>query len=387
MRRAAVVAALALAGCSVSPDTEPITGPGFVLVSPFASDANELWRQLVAAEVAAVTALFGSDLPDPPVTVVLDPIDVPESATLTERLGAHAEGPVGDATADWRIRLFVARQGSGLLSVSNEARLRHELAHILLHRRCPRALLWLHEGLAHEVEDSVTTGTGLAFHPAPVRLALARALATESNVSSLWTWERSEQPDRDLESARRALASSFVRFLLEREGTGWPDALPRLAALRPQDDPTLVGAWRTWLDQLDFAALVERGTASPDAAIRRAAAGALIELAENAQIPALGASVGAATDALALGIVSDPACWTSATQYLTVFRAQALSNADVAGLCAPSAPAHVRLAGLAVAARRGAPADAAEVRALREALPAELRSRTLFLRPFLPGLE
>jgi hypothetical protein len=388
VRRAAVVAALALLGCRSVPDTETVAGPGFVLVSPFDADATESWRELVAADVAAVATLFRSELPEPPAIVVLDAIDVPESATIAEKLDPRVDGRGGQATADGRIRLVVAREHGGLFSTSIHAKLRHELAHVLLHRRCPHAPLWLHEGLAHEVDDAVMTRTGLAFHPAPVRLAVARALVTDAGASSLWTWERSPRPGEDEESALRALASSFVRFLVEREGPGWPEALPRLAALRPAGEPELVAAWRTWLGRLDYAALVERGTADPDPAIRAGAAHALATLAEAARtVPALGESVGAGTDAVALRVLSDPACWPGAATYLAWFRAGALPDADVAGLLAPGAPPASRLVGLAIAARRGAAVDDAEVRSLCAALPDHLRVYVVVLRPFLPGAD
>jgi hypothetical protein len=388
VRRAAVVAALALLGCTSAPPTERVSGPGFVLVSPFEQEATGEWRDLVAEDVAAVAALFRSGVPDPPATVVLDAVDIPGDATLSERLDPRVEGLGGQATADGRIRLVVAREGGGLVSTSNHAKLRHELAHLFLHRRCPHAPLWLHEGLAHEVDDAVMTRTGLAFHPAPVRLAVARALVTDAGAASLWTWERSPRPAQEEESARRALSSSFVRFLLEREGSGWPDALPRLAALRPADEPELVAAWRTWLGRLDYAALVERGTAAPDPAIRAGAANALATLAEAARtVPALGESVGAGTDAVALRVLSDPACWPGAATYLAWFRAGALPDADVAGLLAPGAPPASRLVGLAIAARRGAAVDDAEVRSLCAALPDHLRVYVVVLRPFLPGVD
>lgn len=388
MRRATVVAAIALLGCTSVPPTERVSGPGFVLVSPFAQDATGEWRDLVAQDVAAVATLFESEVPDPPATVVLDAVDIPEDATLSERLDPRVDGLGGQATADGRIRLVVAREGAGLISTSIHAKLRHELAHLFLHRRCPHAPLWLHEGLAHEVDDAVMTRTGLVFHPAPVRLAVARVLVTDAGAASLWTWERSPMPDQDEESARRALASSFVRFLLERETSGWPEALPRLAALRPAHEPELVAAWRTWLERIDYAALVERGAADPDAAIRAGAANALPSLAEAARtVPALDSSVGVATDAVALRVLSDPACWPGAATYLAWFRAGALSDAEVAGLLAPGAPAASRLVGLAIAARRGAAVDDAEVRSLCAALPGELRRYVVVLSPFLPGAD
>jgi hypothetical protein len=390
VRRAAAVASLALAlgGCAFFPDKGTVTGPGFVLVSPFGRDATERWRQLVADDVEAVAALFRSDLPDPPATVVLDPIDVPESAAITERLDPRVDGLGGQAAADGRIRLIVARNWSGLISVSNHAKLRHELAHLFLHRRCPGAPMWLHEGLAHEVDDAVSARDGLAFHPAPVRLALARAFAAKTDDSSLWTWASSPSPEREQETSHRILAASFFRFQRELAGERWPDELPRLAALRPAEEPSLVAAWRAWLDGLDFATLVARGTGDPDPAIRTAAANALPQLAEAAGVVTpLHDVIGPATDAVALRILADPVCWNGAATYLVWFRADAIADADVAALRAPDAPASCRLVGLALAARRGAAVDAAEVRSLRAALPDDVRTRSFVLRPFLPGLD
>jgi hypothetical protein len=388
VRRAAVVAALALAGCALIPDSETIAGPGFVLVSPFGQDATERWRRLVGDEVAAVAALFRTGLPDPPATIVLDPIEVPESATVVERLDPRVDGLGGVTTPDGRIRIVVGREKSGLFSTSIHAKLRHELAHFLLHAQCPVAPLWLHEGLAHQVDDCVETRNGLAFHPAPVRLALARARASEFDVSSLWTWERSPPGGGELESSRRLFASAFVRFLLEREGRHWPGALPRLAALRPEKDPDLVAAWRTWLQHLDFVGLVEKAVADPDAKIRAEAANVLPQLAGAAhELPALRECVGARTDALALRVLADPACWYGASAYLVWFRASALSDGDVGALRAPASPTMVRLVGLALAARRGTAVDADEFRALVATLPANERWRLVALRPFLPGVE
>jgi len=388
VRRTTVVAALALLGCQSAPPADAVSGPGFVLDSPFDDATTARWRDVVAQDVAAVSALFGAGVPDPPVTVVLDAVDVPESASLPERLDPRIDGIGGQATADGRIRLVVAREHGGLFSTSIDAKLRHELAHVLLHRRCPTAPMWLHEGLAHEVDDTVTTRSGLAFHPAPVRLAFARALAATTDAASLWTWETSRRAELEEESARRALAASFVRFLLEREGARWPDALPRLAAMTPASDPSIVGAWRTWLDGVDIAALIARGTADEDAGIRGAAANALPQLAEAARaVPALRASVGTATDALAFRIVSDPACWSGAASYLVWFRADVISHADIIDLRAEDAPAASQLVGLALAARRGSAADPALVRSLCAELPEEVRRRVAVLRPFLPGLE
>ena len=382
------VAVLALAGCSIFRSSETIAGPGYVLVSPFGIDATERWRQLVAEDVAAVAALFRTDLPDPPPMIVLDPIDVPESASVVEHLDPRVDGLGGRTTSDGRIRIVVGREKSGLFSTSIHAKLRHELAHLLLFRRSPDAPLWLHEGLAHQVDDCVDTPTGLAFHPAPVRLALAQASVAEFDMSTLWTWQSTQQLGEKDESEHRLFASAFVRFLLEREGRDWPAALPRLAALRPEADPALVAAWRTWLDHLDFVALVEKAAADPDAKIREAAANALPQLGEAAHaVPALRESVGARTDALALRLLADPACWYGASNYLLWFRAAALSQSDVDALRAPASPTLVRLVGIALAARRGSAADADEVRALVGILPAAERWRVVALRPFLPGID
>jgi hypothetical protein len=382
--RVAVVLALALTSCASATFQEKATGPGYILVSPFDEDATRRWREVVERDVADVSALFASDIPHPPVTVILDAVDVAETATLLERLDPRVDGLGGQATPDGRIRLIVAREHAGLVSTSIHAKLRHELAHVLLHRRTPNAPLWLHEGLAHEVDDTVATGRGLAFHPAPVRLALARAHAASADLTSLWTWGRSTPGGNEEESARRVLAASFVRFLVEREGDGWPDALPKFAALLPQKDPDLVAAWRTWLDATDFAALVERGATDPDPAIRSASAGALAQLAEaSLSVAALRPMVGAATDAVALRVVADSACWIGASAYLVWFRAASLTDADVAALRSPDAPPAARLVGLAVAARRGEAVDPEETRALSEALPEELRRSLVVLRAFI----
>lgn len=387
MRRAAAVALLVLTACASAPSAEKTAGPGFVLVSPFDDDATSRWRELVAHDVAAVAALFRTDVPDPPVTVVLDAVDIPDTATFAEHIDPRVDGLGGQATDDGRIRLIVAREYGGLMSTSIHAKLRHELAHVLLHRRCPDAPMWLHEGLAHEVDDTVEARGGLAFHPAPVRLAVARAFAATANVALLWTWESSPHVASEEETARRVLATSFVHFLLEHEGAAWTDALPRLAALRPADDPALVAAWRTWLDGVDFAALVSRGAADPDPAIRAASANALPKLAEAAQsVPALRDSVGAATDTVALRVLADPPCWPGAATYLVWFRAGALADADVEALRASKLPSR-RLTGLAIAARRGVAVDPADVRAAYTELPDELRVKAIVLRPFLLGVE
>ena len=392
MRRGWILAALAVVACRSGNVHDSESPMGFTLVSPFGDEVNVEWRARIGREVAAVSTFFGRSLPHPPVCVHLDAIDVPDDAGVAVQLDPRVEGLGGWATEDGDVHVIVGRAHGGLYSATAEKKLRHELTHVLLHRMGIDGPAWFHEGLAHEIEDVVGAGDGLAFHPAPVRLVLARGYLATVDVGELWTWggHRTREPAR--ESALRALASSLVRFLVEREGPdAWRDALPRLARMDPSAAPEIVAAWRSWLLDVDFTALVERGVGNPDPRIRCAAANALPALAEAVRsrdpgAPELGEAPDARSDQLALRILGDPACAEAAACYLVYFRARDLPASSVRELDRPGISAGLRLLGLALRARRGESVTEEEVRAVARDLTPDGRRLARVLHPFLPAL-
>jgi hypothetical protein len=366
LRTIASVLVLACAGCS---SVETAHGPGYVLKSPYGRESTDAWSKRVDGELAATAAFLGRPIPDPPLDVRLDRIDAGQFVEGL-RLEPSVDGKEGWTIGGHEVHVFVDTENDGMYSTSTDGVLRHEFVHALLHHAGITGPAWLHEGLAHEVEYAVNGAGGLRLDPAPVHLLVARECAKTFDVSRVWSWSGTPETTRDDQSALRVLSRSFVRFLVERDGDAWRGRVAEWAALRPADDPSLVSAWRTWLDETSFVGRIERGTRDPDAAVRRHAANTLPSLAENApafhdHFPGLAAEIGPSTDALAMALLAsdDSQCAEAAARYFVYFRRDALTDADVRGLAARASPAWTRITGLALVARRGGHVDPADANA------------------------
>jgi hypothetical protein len=386
LRATAVV--LALASCR---SVETVRGDGFVLQSPFGREATAAWKTRVERELSATAAFLDAPIPDPPLDVRFEPVEVGPEIGASAHLAPDVDGAKGWTIDGHEVHVIVDAEDDGLFSMSADGTLRHEFVHALLHHAGIPAPAWLDEGLAHEVEGAVTTADGLRLHPAPLHLLAARAYARTFDASRVWSWDGSRETTRDDQSALRTLSRSFVRFLIERDGDAWTRDLRAWASLRPADDPSLVNAWRTWLDELDIVGRVERGTGDRDADVRAAAASALASLAEFAQTAAardlgIDRAVDARTDqaALALAAGADPVCAESGGAYLVYYRFDAVTDDAVRGLVADDARPWTRLIGLAVQARRGRRIESREAQPSWDAMSPAARARFSWAPLVLP---
>lgn len=386
----APLAVLAAVACASRPADDAGAASGFVLVSPFSGASDAAWRDRIGAEIVDVARLLRVETPSPPVSVFLESKLVGADAPLIETLDPNVGGMRAWSVGGREIHVVVADAQDGLFSATTDGSIRHELVHVLLARMGIDAPPWFGEGLAHEVEDAVRTRRGLVLHPAPVQVVLARALAPEVDLAEVWAWDGDRTAVAEREAIYRAVSRSFVRFLVEREGSDeWPLRVRELASLRTASDPALVDEWRRWSGGFDFAGAVERGLRDPDTDVRRAAAASLPSLAElatrlGAAVPAIAAEVGPRTDAVALGALADPVACEPAACYLVFFRAAVLPETSVGALSGAGRDPRTRLVGLALRARRGAPAGTDDVLAAWDGLDASERIRFSWLRVFLP---
>jgi len=390
---ALAAASLVLAACRSTPT---VAGDGFVLHSPFPAEATETWRARVGRELEGVEAFLGvraaapievyleaMDSPNVDLSAPLvrfEPVDV-SNGDVTAHVVPPADGALG-WTIGREIHVVVPREHDGLFAVSTDRALRHEFVHALL----PRVPAWYGEGLAHEVEDAVRTAAGLAPHPAPVQVELARGCARDFSVANLWSWDGSRRVTGDEESTYRLLARSFVRFGRERHAATFA-ATADVAALTPRE---LVSEWRAWLADWNLADRVAVGARDGDPAIRSAAANALPILAEiagsvHARILGAAGEVDGRADSVALNLAAsdDVVVAEPAARYLVYFRAKDVAESDVHALSNGTAPPWTRLVALAVAKRRGGDADESEVRSLWDAMSRDERTRFAWLRSFL----
>jgi hypothetical protein len=391
MSKTRSIAVLVLLACAACRGVETAQGAGFVLTSPFGREATGAWKTNVERELALTAAFLGRQIPDPPLDVRLDAVELGPETDVMSHFYPSVDGRGGWTIEGHEVHVIVDAGHDGLLSTSTDGVLRHEFVHVLLYSADHHAPAWLGEGLAHEVEEAIKTADGLRLRPAPVQLPLARAYAKTFDVAQVWTWNGAPRKSSDEESALRILSRSFVRFLIERDGDDWRTHVAEWASMRPADDASLVAAWRKWLDELDFVGRVDRGVHDPDAAVRSWTANALPELAECVQnlgdrIPGLAAEVGPRTDAAAVALVSadDAPCAEAAGRYLVFFRRTAVAESAVRSLAATASPPWTRLTGLALLAKRGERVDPADANAAWARLSDAEQWNFLWLVSFLP---
>jgi len=381
------------AACGSTQQRLVVAGDGFVVFSLFDKASTDAWRRQIEADVNSVAALLRTGVPDPPVRIHLDVTTQRSDASLLEQLDPSLDGVRGWTSGGREIHLVVRSDGDGLISTRFDATLRHELAHVHLHRLGAELQPWFDEGFADEIGDAVRASAGLRLDPAPVQLVLARALCSRLDLSEVWTWDGGRTAPREHESVLRAVARSVVRFLLNREGGDVGTAtVARLVAVRPASDPSLVAAWRSWLEGLDFAVLVERGIHDPDPRIRTAAANSLPSLADVAQrlrasVPGVAGAVDMRTDRVALEALSDVSALEPAARYLVYFRARSLAAESMRVLDEHVESPTARIVGFAVRARRGEPGGPSDVRATWDRLDPETRVRLDWIRTFLPDID
>jgi hypothetical protein len=170
-----------------------------------------------AARLVNVMRLVGLADPGPPIAVVLATEDSNVGRRTPNWIGGFADGSAGV------IVLFPARAPS-YPSDSMEELLHHEVAHILIARAAPGALVprWFHEGLAMAAERRWR----FEDH---TRLALA-TIRPQRSVRQL-----DDDFDGGPDRAARAygVSGAFVRDLIRRHGAGLPARL--LARLKAGD--------------------------------------------------------------------------------------------------------------------------------------------------------
>lgn len=207
--------------------------PGFLVVAPPELRAFEARiEQTDPAQFADVMRLVGLRDDGPRIQIILAADDSELGRNTPAWIVGFADGAAST------IVLFPTRSPSYPYDSLDDV-LRHEVAHVLIARAAPGALIprWFHEGLAMAVERR----WGIADH---TRVAIA-AFGTE----------RVSQLDREFgesaETAARAygLSGAFVRDLLGRYGSEFPATLlARLAAGVPFEQAFIASTGVTLTD-------------------------------------------------------------------------------------------------------------------------------------------
>jgi hypothetical protein len=177
---------------------------------------------LAAESLQIVNGLIRADLTDEPIDVVL----APEGSDLAVATPEYVSGYANGATST--IVLFPSRASRYPHNTLGEL-LRHELAHILIHRASGGAPLprWFHEGLAitasgrWDLEDRARLVTGLWKTSEPRMAAVERGFyGSAAEMAQSY-----------------AVARGFVRHLLARHGADTPGQILALVrAGRPFEE-------------------------------------------------------------------------------------------------------------------------------------------------------
>lgn len=215
-RRAALTALLCVAvplAIGLAARQSPVRLPELsVVATPELTPAARRLERLDLRTLATVMRVVGLTDAGPPITVMVAPEDAPVAATTPSWVAGFADSTRGV------IVIFPARTPSYPYD-SMEALLRHEVAHILIGRAAPRAVIprWFHEGLAMALERTWS-----------LRDRSELALALIGGRRSLASLEDDFTSETRVARAY-GVAGAFVRDLLSRHGSDFPARL--LAAL------------------------------------------------------------------------------------------------------------------------------------------------------------
>jgi len=351
----------------------------FVLFSPYGAAATTALADRVQTRVERVQRLFGDGDPRP-LTLYLRPVEERDQDP-TDPLGAQRPSLDGlrGATVDRRFAvLFVPPPDEdGDVSPAfvlpwEEQTLVHELAHLCLYRVGIEGPVWLHEGLAEEVESmAFFRPEALVPDPLPPELLAARCAQEPIDLAALVRWEASDLNQPPHATERRWRCQALARFLMQRSGASdWGEAVRRTAALPARDVEALEPAFREWLLALDPLGRVQELADSVEPS-ERALAASLLSLYAERDPQALGTP---AADTLALGLLEHPECKARASSFLVFFAARRLSPGAIERLQSSGDPVQ-ELTALAIRARRGEPVDLDHARSVEAGLSPEQRQQ------------
>ena len=256
------------------------TEDDMTVASPYDVENTASLVRDVRAYLGAIEALLEVEMPSN-LHVEFPPVDMPDIQIQERedgswdlenfRIPSH-HGIRGYSTSTKEnplVTVFVARPGTAtlldgtkqtaVLSIGNDALLRHELGHACARQADLDGPVWFDEAIAEEFEYRELDEDGsLVPIPLPSSLRMARDGHDAYTIDDVLDWEEDARAvaagEEEPFYLGRPLAHSLLRFLLVRTpGDSLRAQLERIEAMDREELRALGPEWKAWLDALPSA--------------------------------------------------------------------------------------------------------------------------------------
>ena len=231
----------------------------YSIYSPYTSGRTRYYQRVIEEEFRALDLLIDAEVEEP-ILIQLRPVE--QTTTYSGPGNARLHPPrtvIGYATLR-EVVIYVMPEHAPTgeprraLPDASEYRsiIRHELAHIFVHRLKLPADSWIQEGIAEAVETFDLIDGKLdpntPFRISPRRLARWGPFSLESVLSWQENGFRVEKGMEEPNVRARKLAMTFVLYLMEQHADlPFTERLEKIGTLPREELLTMEDAWQQWL--------------------------------------------------------------------------------------------------------------------------------------------